>query len=136
MRIRQEIGNQENYKSKDQKIHHEDTEDTKKSKRKRTTESTLRHFADPPHFARVRSPCLSSCPSCLRGESLLAFQTAAEVSTGSERGATPRTASAIARMCAGVVPQQPPTRFTRPLLANSPIVAAICSGVSSYSPNV
>ena len=29
------------------------------------------------------------------------------------------TASAMARMCSGVVPQQPPTRFTRPASANS-----------------
>ena len=32
----------------------------------------------------------------------------------------PSTASAIARMCSGVVPQQPPTRFSQPLRANSP----------------
>ena len=30
------------------------------------------------------------------------------------------TASAIARMCSGVVPQQPPTMFTQPCSANSP----------------
>jgi hypothetical protein len=37
-------------------------------------------------------------------------------------------------MCSGVVPQQPPTRFSSPLSANSPRAAAMCSGVSSYSP--
>jgi hypothetical protein len=41
------------------------------------------------------------------------------------RGATPATRSAIARMCAGVVPQQPPTMFSSPLSANSPTIAAI-----------
>ncbi len=51
------------------------------------------------------------------------------------RGATPATASAIARMCSGDVPQQPPTTFTSPSRAKSPTVRAICSGVSSYSPN-
>ena len=51
------------------------------------------------------------------------------------RGGTPATASAIARMCSGVLPQQPPTTFSRPARANSPSTSAICSGVSSYSPN-
>ena len=37
------------------------------------------------------------------------------------------TASAIARMCGGVVPQQPPTMFSQPLAANSPSVRAIIS---------
>ena len=41
------------------------------------------------------------------------------------------TAWAIAEMCAGVVPQQPPTRFTQPAAANSPMTSAMCSGVSS-----
>ncbi len=50
------------------------------------------------------------------------------------RGATPRTASAMARMVSGVVPQQPPTMFTSPLVANSRITAAMLSGVSSYPP--
>ena len=51
------------------------------------------------------------------------------------RGVSLPTASAIASMCAGVVPQQPPTMLTSPLPANSPSVVAIWSGVSSYSPN-
>ncbi len=33
---------------------------------------------------------------------------------GSSRGAASRTASTIIRMWSGVVPQHPPTRFTRP----------------------
>ncbi len=52
-------------------------------------------------------------------------------STGTWRGAMPRTASAIALMCAGVVPQQPPTTFTKPLCANSLIRLAVYAGVSS-----
>src|SRR5690606_23230880 len=35
------------------------------------------------------------------------------------RGATPLTASAIARIWSGVVPQQPPTRLSSPASANS-----------------
>ncbi len=41
------------------------------------------------------------------------------------------TASAIARMCAGVVPQQPPTRLTKPFRAKSSISRAVSAGVSS-----
>ena len=50
------------------------------------------------------------------------------------RGAPWVDASAIAAMCAGVVPQQPPTMLTSPAVANSPTTRAIASGVSSYSP--
>jgi hypothetical protein len=47
------------------------------------------------------------------------------------RGAIRLTASAIAAMCAGEVPQQPPTIFTSPDCAHSMISPASCSGVSS-----
>src|SRR5690606_40153276 len=47
------------------------------------------------------------------------------------RGGRPATASAIARMWSGVVPQQPPTRFSSPDWANSRSTPAISSGVSS-----
>ncbi len=50
------------------------------------------------------------------------------------RGGTERMACAIALMCSGVVPQQPPTMFSQPLLAHSPIWRPMDSGVSSYSP--
>ena len=40
---------------------------------------------------------------------------------GIGRGVLPATASAMARMWSGVVPQQPPTILTRPGAANSPI---------------
>ena len=38
---------------------------------------------------------------------------------------------AICAMCAGVVPQQPPTMLTIPEVANSPSSPAVCSGVWS-----
>ena len=50
------------------------------------------------------------------------------------RGAIPLTASAIALMCAGVLPQQPPTMFSSPARAKSAMTLAMYSGVSSYSP--
>ena len=53
---------------------------------------------------------------------------------GIARGSTPRTVSAIWRMCSGVVPQHPPTRFTRPARANSPRSELVISGVSSKPP--
>ncbi len=54
---------------------------------------------------------------------------------GIARGATPRTASAIWRMCSGVVPQHPPTTFTSPACANSPRSPLVISAVSSNPPN-
>jgi hypothetical protein len=37
-------------------------------------------------------------------------------------------------MCSSVVPQQPPAMLSQPFLAHSPMIAAMFSGVSSYSP--
>src|SRR5690606_41689525 len=56
---------------------------------------------------------------------------AASPARGGLRGGTPRTASAIAPMCAGVVPQQPPTRLSSPARANSPSTVAMSEGDSS-----
>ena len=55
--------------------------------------------------------------------------------SGGTRGARPSAAAAIAVMCSGVVPQQPPTTFVRPDSTNSRRYEAVWSGVSSYSPN-
>ena len=64
---------------------------------------------------------------CVQGKSIVN-------SISTRRGGTFFTASAIARMCAGVVPQQPPTMFTRPLRANSSSSPAVSQACSSYSP--
>ena len=56
-------------------------------------------------------------------------------SSGRRRGPCLPTASTMARMCEAVVPQHPPARLIQPLAANSPSTSAMCSGVSSYSPN-
>ena len=51
---------------------------------------------------------------------------------GTLRGGKPRTASAIAVMCAGVVPQQPPTMLTKPFSRElARCSREVCSGVSS-----
>src|SRR4029077_6918989 len=47
------------------------------------------------------------------------------------RGFSPLTASATARMCAGVVPQQPPTTFSQPASAQPLTSLAVISGGSS-----
>jgi hypothetical protein len=47
------------------------------------------------------------------------------------RGGSPSTARAMAAMCSGVVPQQPPTMFRNPLAANSRTSEEVVSGVSS-----
>ena len=44
---------------------------------------------------------------------------------------TVETLAAIAAMCSGVVPQQPPTMLRKPLFAKSSISAAVTGGVSS-----
>src|SRR5690606_14956722 len=57
---------------------------------------------------------------------------------GIARGLASATMRAIAAICAGVEPQQPPTILTNPPasppFSHSPIKAAVCSGISSYSP--
>src|SRR3989344_4698138 len=54
--------------------------------------------------------------------------------SGRARGGYLLPAAAIAWICAGVVPQQPPTMFKKPEAANSSTTTAISAGVSSYSP--
>ena len=51
--------------------------------------------------------------------------------TGIARGATPRTLSAIAAICAGVEPQHPPSTLTWPAAAHSWTNPAVWSGRSS-----
>jgi len=53
---------------------------------------------------------------------------------GGTRGGKSLTASRMARMWAGVEPQQPPTMFTQPFAANSRRSADMISGVSSNPP--
>ena len=79
----------------------------------------------------VRSPMFTNSVSgrMLSGSRPASRQMGA--TAGLARGASPATASATARMCAGVVPQQPPTMFTSPERANSPTSSAIAAGVWS-----
>ncbi len=53
---------------------------------------------------------------------------------GTRLGGRPETASTIATMCSGVVPQQPPTTLRSPALANSASSRLVSGGCSSYPP--
>ena len=79
----------------------------------------------------VRSPTLtksesSSITKGSRPESFVVFST-----TGIWRGAMVFSASAIALICGGVVPQQPPAILMKPLSANSLTKAEVSAGFSS-----
>ncbi len=91
------------------------------------------NFREPVTF--VRSPTI------VKFDSGLIFNSSSPLNvgrfgrdSGSFRGATSRTASAMARMCSGVVPQHPPRRLTKPASARSLTSPPVVSGVSSYSP--
>jgi len=84
----------------------------------------------------VRSPTLTKSES---GPMLKASRPDRRVRGGSSRrgrrGGRSATASAMARMCSGVVPQQPPTMLIQPASAHWRMCPAMNSGLSSYSPN-
>jgi hypothetical protein len=83
----------------------------------------------------VRSPTLTNSESSSTTSGSRPDRRSAGRTCGGVRGARPSTVAAIAAMCAGVVPQQPPTMLTKPASANSSRTAAVSSGDSSYSPN-
>ena len=83
----------------------------------------------------VRSPTLTNSESSVMVSGSSPDSRIAGAISGTSRGALPSTALAIAAMCSGVVPQQPPTRLTSPASANSRTIAAVSVGASSYSPN-
>ena len=91
--------------------------------------TSLRNFAEPVTF--VRSPILTNGMSPVSVNGSSPDRRIRGGISGIGRGALPATAAAIARICAGVVPQQPPTTLTRPASANSASMAAVASGLSS-----
>src|SRR5260221_5385991 len=93
---------------------------------------SLANFGEP--VTLVRSPTFTKLVS---GRIVRASKPLKRVygsTLGGMRGAQSRTAAAIARMCAGVEPQQPPTIFNQPLEANSRKSDAMMCGVSSKPP--
>ena len=79
----------------------------------------------------VRSPTLTNklSISVLKGSK--PDKRIAGFNSGKARGVTPSTASHMARMWSGVVPQQPPTMLTKPDSAHSLMFTAMSSGVKS-----
>ena len=79
----------------------------------------------------VRSPTLTNSeePSMLNASS--PDRRILRSASGTVRGRMPSSCAAIARIWSGVVPQQPPAMFTKPLSANSRTSDEVMSGVSS-----
>src|SRR4051794_32399011 len=92
----------------------------------------LRNRAEPVMF--VRSPTLTKSESVVMLTGSSPDSRVAGSTIGGVRGVHSATAAATADTCSGVVPQHPPTRFTRPLVANSPTMDEVSSADSSYSP--
>ena len=88
-----------------------------------------RKRADPVTF--VRSPTITKPVSASTVNGSRPAKRGSGEWAGTSLGGSPATASAIAAMCSGVVPQQPPTPLTRPLCANSRSSAVVSAGVSS-----
>ena len=88
-----------------------------------------RNLADPVTF--VRSPTMTKFVSPVKAKGSRPLKRVTARCPGTWRVGTPRSAEAIARVCSGVVPQQPPTTLTRPLSANSRSRELVVSGPSS-----
>ena len=82
----------------------------------------------------VRSPMFTNSESSSIVNGSSPESRIAGTGLAASRGGAPSTTSAMREMCAGVVPQHPPTRLTSPALVNSASTCDIWSGVSSYSP--
>ena len=67
----------------------------------------------------VRSPMFTNSESSVMFNGSKPESRVATEMCGTALGFTPSTTSAIAAMCGGAVPQQPPTRLTRPDSAKS-----------------
>ena len=97
--------------------------------------STIRRLKRAEPVTLVRSPTLTNSESVSILNGSRPDKRQARLRSGIERGAISRTESAIARICSGVEPQQPPIILTSPLEANSLTISDISCGVWSYSPN-
>ena len=106
------------------------------------TDNASSYFSSLIKLANLLEPAtLVRSPTLTKRESSLIFKGSrplSRVNTGNSgmvRGGIFSTACAMACICSGVVPQQPPTIFTRLDSANSPMTSAMKSGDWSYSPN-
>ena len=92
----------------------------------------LANFGEPVTF--VRSPMFTKLRSGRNVSGSRPLSRRYGSGRGIVRGWSGRTASAIARMCSGVVPQHPPTMFSQPLAAKSRNTSEVSAAVSSYPP--
>ena len=94
---------------------------------------SLRNLAEP--VTLVRSPTLMKGISSVLVKGSNPDRRMSGAASGMARGLSFAAAVAIASICSGVVPQQPPRILTNPASANSPTITAISSASWSYSPN-
>src|SRR5262249_6611123 len=87
------------------------------------------NFGEPVTF--VRSPMLTKLRSGRNVRASKPLRRRYGSGCGGLRGFRPRTASATARICSGVVPQHPPTIFTQPFAAKSRRMDDVSAAVSS-----
>ena len=92
-----------------------------------------RNFAEPVTF--VRSPAMTKPVSGPTTNGSSPANRGRVERSGTRRGRSPSTARAICAVCSGVVPQQPPTRFTSPSSANPRRKRLVSPGCSSWSPS-
>ena len=83
----------------------------------------------------VRSPIMTNGFSLRNTNGSFPANCVILLGSGFLRGVSPCTASPIALIWAGVLPQQPPTMLTQPCFAKSRTKLAILFGVSSNSPS-
>jgi len=79
----------------------------------------------------VRSPTFTNSEEASTVNGSRPDRRIATGTSGTARGAASASSSAIALMCSGVVPQQPPAMFTKPASANSRSRAEVSDGSSS-----
>ena len=97
-----------------------------------TSPEHIRAIAEP--VTLVRSPTLTNGMSLVSVKGSSPESRISGAFSGTTRGGNFETASAMARICSGLVPQQPPTTLISPSRANSSICRAMNSGLSSYCP--
>src|SRR5262245_5173912 len=89
---------------------------------------SLANLGEPVTF--VRSPMLTKLICGVSVNASCPDSRSQGSTVGTWRGANSLTAAAMALMCAGVVPQQPPTILSQPFAAQSRSCGASVSGVS------
>ena len=93
--------------------------------------TSFANFREPVTF--VRSPIMMKLLSGRTTSGSRPLNVVYRERCGRVRGRLSRTVSAMARMCSGVDPQQPPTTFSQPRSAKSPSTPDIWAGANPYT---